>query len=97
MSLAFALSLIFAFRVPHDGGRCPDTAFKLARSLSTGGGLYLDDHDPIEAFGNSRRICPGRHFAMDMLWLAVTSIDTFVDEKKNREPSEEHTQSEIFR
>lgn len=90
LSLAFALSLIFAFSVPHDGGRCPDTAFKLARSLSTGRELYLDDHDPIAAFGNSRRICPGRHSARDMLWLAVLTRSS---KKRNSKSLRKNTRS----
>ena len=28
----------------------------------------------MEFFGYGRRICPGRHFAMDMLWLAAAHI-----------------------
>lgn len=29
---------------------------------------------PIEAFGYSRRICPGRYFAQDILFLAVSNL-----------------------
>ena len=30
--------------------------------------------DPTEAFGYGRRICPGRYFALDVLWLTIANI-----------------------
>lgn len=30
--------------------------------------------EPIQAFGFSRRICPGRFLALDVIWLTVASV-----------------------
>lgn len=62
-----------------------------------------DVPDPIEAFGHGRRVCPGRYFAIDALWLAVSNIlaafviEKPVDERGDIiEPSGEYS-SGVFR
>ena len=88
----------------HDESRYRDPeTFDPSRFLTPAGDLDLDVPDPIEVFGNSRRICPGRYFATDILWLSVASIlATFsiekpLDEAGNiKEPSLTYT-SGIFR
>lgn len=35
--------------------------------------------EPVQAFGFSRRICPGRFIALDMVWLTVASILSVYD------------------
>ena len=66
--------------------------------LTSNGELDPTVPDPMEAFGYGRRICPGRHFAMDILWLTVANVlSTFVieksiDEQENVvEPKDEFT------
>ena len=59
----------------------------------------LSETDPSEAvFGFGRRICPGRYFAADTIWIAMAHIlATFDIEKaidkdgKEIEPSGEYT------
>lgn len=67
----------------HDENRYADSErFNPARFLTAAGKLDPDVPDPIEAFGHGRRVCPGRNFAIDALWLAVSNILTaFVIEK----------------
>ncbi|GJE96490.1 cytochrome P450 [Phanerochaete sordida] len=48
-------------------------AFTPARFLTAAGTLN-DTPPPAEAFGFGRRICPGRHYARDLLWLTVASV-----------------------
>lgn len=56
--------------------------FNPARFLSPNGQLNPDVPSPSVAFGFGRRICPGRHFTMDSLWIAIASIlATFKIEK----------------
>lgn len=88
----------------HDGDRYPNPeAFDPTRFLTSDGELNGDVPFPTETFGFSRRICPGRHFAMDVLWLAIANIlatfeiEVFADEKGNvEEPSGRYT-SGMFR
>lgn len=83
----------------HDEERYPDPeTFKPTRFLTSDGKLNRDVPDPDDVFGYSRRVCPGRHFALDMLWLSIASIlavfnvEKSVDESGNVvEPSGEHT------
>jgi len=74
----------------HDENTFPDPeAFKPERFLNEDGSLRDDVPYPTEAFGFGRRICPGRYFAHDMIWLAVAhmlsvfKIERAVDESGN--------------
>lgn len=51
----------------------PD-AFDPTRFLTEDGELDKNSPDPIQAFGYGRRICPGRYFAQDAVWLGIASI-----------------------
>ncbi|EKM55864.1 uncharacterized protein PHACADRAFT_209375 [Phanerochaete carnosa HHB-10118-sp] len=51
----------------------PDT-LKPERFLNEDRSLRNDVPYPTEAFGFGRRICPGRHFAHDIMWLDITNI-----------------------
>ncbi|GJE96516.1 cytochrome P450 [Phanerochaete sordida] len=48
--------------------------FMPERWMAEGGVLRRDVPMPDEAFGFGRRICPGRYFAVDFLWLAIAQI-----------------------
>lgn len=48
--------------------------FLPSRWLTADGALREDMPAPTEAFGFGRRICPGRHFAHDFLWVAIAQI-----------------------
>lgn len=48
--------------------------FKPERYLNCDGSLDSSAHYPIETFGFGRRICPGRYFAQDAVWLAIAHI-----------------------
>lgn len=67
----------------HDENRYADAdTFNPSRFLTSKGELDQHVPDPIEAFGYARRVCPGRHFAADSLWLTSASIlAAFVIEK----------------
>lgn len=88
----------------HDENRYADAdTFNPSRFLTGKGELDYHVSDPIEAFGYARRVCPGRHFAADSLWLTFASILTAfviekpVDELGNTiEPSAEYTPG-VFR
>lgn len=59
----------------HDETRYPNPdVFDPIRFLTAGGQLNPDVPEPTETFGHGRRICAGRYFAMDMLWLAMANI-----------------------
>nr|BAL05116.1 cytochrome P450 [Phanerodontia chrysosporium] len=59
----------------HDEAIYPDPeSFKPERFLTEDGTLRSDVPYPIEAFGFGRRICPGRYFAHDLLWLTIAGI-----------------------
>ena len=81
----------------HDEQRYPNPdSFDPNRFLTTEGNLDPNVPDPEQAFGFGRRICAGRHFADDLLFLAIANIlATFtieppVDENgKKVEPSGE--------
>ena len=61
--------------VLHDEIRYPDPeSFNPSRFLAAEGQLNTDIPDPVEVFGHGRRICPGRYFAMDTLWITAASI-----------------------
>lgn len=64
-----------AWAMLHDEDVYPDPhSFKPDRFLTTDGRLRDDIPFPIEAFGFGRRICPGRYFAMDALFLFVSHV-----------------------
>ena len=50
--------------------------FSPERYLNNDGSLRTDIPYPSETFGHGRRICAGRHFAHDILWLAIAHILT---------------------
>jgi cytochrome P450 len=60
----------------HDETTYPDPeTFKPSRFLNADGKLNKEVPDPAEfAFGSGRRICPGRYFALDTLFLTVASL-----------------------
>ncbi|GJE98988.1 cytochrome P450 [Phanerochaete sordida] len=79
-----------AWAVLHDPETYPDPdTFNPSRFLDDAGRLRKDVPDPWATFGFGRRICPGRHFALDVLWLAAAgmlaafSIEKPVDELGN--------------
>jgi len=87
-----------AWAIMHDKERYqdPDT-FNPSRFVDSEGRLRKDVPDPMEVFGYGRRICPGRHLALDLVWLAmanilaVFSIEKPIDEQGNVvEPSGEY-------
>jgi cytochrome P450 len=51
----------------------PDT-FKPTRFLNADGTLNKNVPYPAEGFGYGRRICPGRYFAQDVLFLSMANI-----------------------
>lgn len=59
----------------HDDARYPDPGlFKPERFLTTDGKLDPAVPHPSEVFGYGRRICAGRYFAHDELFLAIANI-----------------------
>lgn len=77
--------------------------FNPSRFLTADGSINPDVLDPTETFGYGRRICPGRHLALEVLWLTIANIlaaftiEKQVDEQGNViEPKEEFT-SGFFR
>lgn len=84
----------------HDPETYPDPeTFKPTRVLTPDGQLDRKAPDPTNAaFGFGQRICPGRFFALESLWisigyiLATVQIEKTVDEfGKIEEPSGEYT------
>ncbi|KIP12391.1 hypothetical protein PHLGIDRAFT_332753 [Phlebiopsis gigantea 11061_1 CR5-6] len=95
-------SLIVAntWAILHDESKYPNPdVFDPSRYLKPDGQLDPNAPAPTEAaFGYGRRICPGRHFAMESLWvlivyvLATLRIDKAKDaDGKVIEPSGEYT------
>ena len=61
----------------HDENVYPDPEpFNPERFIAADGSLRNDVPYPIETFGFGRRICPGRYFAHDILWLTIANILT---------------------
>ena len=59
----------------HDEDVFPEPdSFRPERFLATDGSLRDDIPYPIEAFGFGRRICPGRFFAHDLMWITIANI-----------------------
>ncbi|EKM55877.1 uncharacterized protein PHACADRAFT_209389 [Phanerochaete carnosa HHB-10118-sp] len=70
-------SIVFGntWAILHDEETYPDPySFNPKRFLSADGTLRDDVPLPTETFGYGRRICPGRYFAMDTLFLVVSSL-----------------------
>ncbi|EKM55874.1 uncharacterized protein PHACADRAFT_195925 [Phanerochaete carnosa HHB-10118-sp] len=64
-----------SWAILHDEDTYPDPySFNPKRFLSEDGKLREDVPKPMEAFGYGRRICPGRHFALETLFTAVSNI-----------------------
>ncbi|GJE97944.1 cytochrome P450 [Phanerochaete sordida] len=65
-----------AWAILHDETRYPDPeAFMPERYLAPDGKLDENAPDPTEAcFGYGRRMCPGRQFALEEIWIAVVSL-----------------------
>ena len=76
----------------HDEERYPEPdTFNPNRFLTADGKLDPNVPDPIEAFGYSRRICPGRYFAIDVVFLTIASIlATFNIEKATDDQGNVH-------
>ncbi|KAI0774931.1 cytochrome P450 [Trametes elegans] len=64
------------WNITHDEKRYPDPfTFKPERYLDPSGAFDCSTNDPSRhAFGFGRRVCPGKYFAEDSLWLAVAQI-----------------------
>nr|BAL05126.1 cytochrome P450 [Phanerodontia chrysosporium] len=59
----------------HDETRYPNPEeFDPSRFLATDGNIDHTVPEPVEPFGHGRRLCPGRHFAMDVIWLTIANI-----------------------
>ena len=59
----------------HDEEKYPNPGtFLPERFLNEDGSLRSDARFPTEPFGFGRRICPGRYFAHDIVWLAIANI-----------------------
>ena len=59
----------------HDEKRYTDPyKFDPSRFLTPDGAVDPSTPDPTEAWGYGRRICPGRYFAEDVLWLTIANI-----------------------
>lgn len=75
MYVELSLALNTTRDILHDEDRYPDPdTFNPSRFLTSEGTLDADVPDPGDVFGYGRRICPGRHFAMDVIWLAIANI-----------------------
>ena len=68
----------------HDENICPNPEiFEPTRYLTADGKLNTGITDPSEAvFGFGRRICPGRYFALDTVWIAIAHILATFDIQK---------------
>ncbi|KAF8651376.1 hypothetical protein AX16_004823 [Volvariella volvacea WC 439] len=72
----------------HHEETYPDPDAFIPERFMKNGKLNPDVRDPEDfAFGFGRRICPGRYFAMDAVWMAVVSLITLFDISK---PVDEH-------
>lgn len=67
---------LYCRAILHDEKTYPQpNRFWPERFLSEDGTLNADVPDPMQAaFGFGRRICPGRHLAVDSVWITVASV-----------------------
>ncbi|GJE96530.1 cytochrome P450 [Phanerochaete sordida] len=64
-----------SWAILHDPTLYPEPhRFRPERFLRADGSLNPDARVPVEGFGFGRRICPGRHFAQDMLWITIAHV-----------------------
>lgn len=84
----------------HDEKQYPNPeVFDPTRWLTPEGQAVKENPDPLDiSFGFGRRICPGRHFAMDTIFIAVShmlatfNIEAFRDANGNPViPTQEYT------
>lgn len=84
----------------HDENTYPNAeTFDPTRYLTPDGQLDKNAPDPTEtAFGFGRRRCPGRHLAMESMWIAISYVLATLSVQKAKdasgnvvEPSEEYT------
>jgi len=59
--------------------------FKPDRFLTDDGELDPNAKDPTCFFGFGRRLCPGRHLALDSMWLSIVCILATFDIQKARD------------
>ncbi|EJD55009.1 cytochrome P450 [Auricularia subglabra TFB-10046 SS5] len=64
-----------SWAILHDEKTYPNPhAFTPERWLTPDGQLDPAAKDPLAFFGFGRRLCPGRHLAMDSMWLSIACI-----------------------
>lgn len=68
----------------HDKNDYPDPLVFRPERFLTPDGTQLDHNvrDPLAAFGFGRRVCPGKHMATSMLYIAIVSILAVFDISK---------------
>ena len=73
----------------HDPLRYPDPdAFNPSRFLTADGKLDTSVPDPTQfSFGFGRRICPGRVFASEVVWLHIANVLATMSIEKARDDS----------
>ncbi|KAJ3533643.1 hypothetical protein NMY22_g7252 [Coprinellus aureogranulatus] len=75
-----------AWAMLNDKRDYPDPrAFRPERFLTPDGQLDVTVREPIAGFGFGRRACPGRHVAMSILYIAISSILSVFDLSKAKD------------